>query len=875
MRFPVHLRRSALLTSTAIAILGPLLCASDGAPHTITSQRSTVESGSAENLPQGVSISDWASIRAAYEAARFTAYSSPTGYQARNPGQGWMTTFDGRGFATQPTGEGWTWGLQVESYGFAEHAQSVCEPTSVAAQGQRIAYDWDDNLLEWWINDTRGLEHGYTILQRPPHAEGQPITITLSVRGDLVPQVQCDGRGVLFRSAAGAAVVNYSGLTVIDAAGRSLDARFECVGARTLRLQVDEREARYPLTIDPLAQHAYLKASNTGAGDSFGKMVSVSGDTVVVGAPLEDSNATGVNGNQADDTATDAGAAYVFVRSGGSWSQQAYLKASNTDAGDWFGYPVWVSGDTVVVGAIFEDSNATGVNGDQANNTAPDAGAVYVFVRNGSSWSQQAYLKASNTGINDQFGYSLSASNDTVVVGVPLEDSNATGVDGNEADNTAPDAGAAYVFVRSGSSWSQQAYLKASNTDAGDLFGYPVSVSGETVVIGAAYEDSNATGVNGNQANNTFADAGAAYAFVRSGGSWSQQAYLKASNTGINDLFGYSLSLSGDTIVVGADQEDSNATGANGNQADDTATDAGAAYVFVRSGGSWSQQAYLKASNTGSYDNFGDWVSLSGDTVVVSAALEDSNATGVNGNQADDTATDAGAAYVFVRSGGSWSQQAYLKASNTDAGDRFGYSLSVSGDTVVVGATKEDSNATGVNGNQTDNTATDSGSVYVFKLDPILTAYCFGDGSGTHCPCSNNSPPGNDSGCANSLGLSGALLATGVPSLSSDTVVLTGSGMPNGAALYFQGTASTNGGAGTVFGDGLRCTSGTIVRLGTKINAGGSSQYPNGGDLSVSVRGNVLTPSVRTYQTWYRNAATFCTPSTFNLTNGVVIAWGA
>src|SRR6266568_2258439 len=238
-----------------------------------------------------------------------------------------------------------------------------------------------------------------------------------------------------------------------------------------------------------IAQQAYLKASNTGAGDAFGWSVAVSGDTVVVGAVVEDSNATGVNGNQANNSAGDSGAAYVFVRSGTNWAQQAYLKASSTGGGDAFGQSVAVSGDTVVVGAHFEDSNATGVNGNQANNSAGDSGAAYVFARSGTNWAQQAYLKASNTDADDQFGFSVAVSGDTLVVGAWTEASNASGVNGDQNDNSALGAGAAYVFVRNGTNWSQQAYLKASNTEAGDNFGLTVAVSGNTVVVGSLGED--------------------------------------------------------------------------------------------------------------------------------------------------------------------------------------------------------------------------------------------------------------------------------------------------------------------------------------------------------------------------------------------------
>jgi len=204
----------------------------------------------------------------------------------------------------------------------------------------------------------------------------------------------------------------------------------------------------------PPAQQAYFKASNAGASDEFGWSVAVSGNTAVVAVQYESSNATGVNGNQTNYSAFQSGAAYVFERAGSNWIQQAYLKASNTGGGDWFGWSVAISGDTIVVGAPFEDSNATGISGNQSNNNAPDSGAAYVFVRNGTNWVQQAYLKASNTGgplpgedYGDNFGASVGVSGDTVVVGAHSEDSNSTGVNGNQMDNFAINSGAAYVFT--------------------------------------------------------------------------------------------------------------------------------------------------------------------------------------------------------------------------------------------------------------------------------------------------------------------------------------------------------------------------------------------------------------------------------------------
>ncbi|OGA88285.1 MAG: hypothetical protein A2Z90_23135 [Burkholderiales bacterium GWA2_64_37] len=456
----------------------------------------------------------------------------------------------------------------------------------------------------------------------------------------------------------------------------------------------------------------YFKASNTGGIDSFGYSVALSGDgnTLAVGAISEGSNATGINGDQANNSASSAGAVYVFTRSGGTWSQQAYIKASNTGAGDQFGQSVALSGDgnTLAVGAQLEASSATGINGDRANNSVGDAGAVYLFARSGGTWSQQAYVKASNTGVSDHFGASVALSGDgnTLAVGARYEASNATGINGDQANNSASAAGAVYVFTRSSGTWSQQAYVKASNTGAGDQFGLSVALSGDgdTLAVGAPEENSNATGTNGDQANNSLGSAGAVYIFTRSGSTWSQQAYVKASNTGGGDQFGQSVALSGDgnTLAVGAVNE---------------AGSAGAVYVFTRVS-VWSQQAYVKASNTGPFDRFGQSVALSGDgnTLGVGAYMEDSNATGIDGDQANNSESAAGAVYVFTRSGGMWSQQGYIKASNTGAGDYFGYSVALSGDgsTLAVGSRLEASNATGINGDEANNSFTNAGAVYVY-----------------------------------------------------------------------------------------------------------------------------------------------------------------
>ena len=356
------------------------------------------------------------------------------------------------------------------------------------------------------------------------------------------------------------------------------------------RLQVQCLSALGALTLAEASaapmQQAYVKASHTNLAANFGSAVSLSLDFMVVGAQYEASSSTGVNGNQNDVSATDAGAAYVFLRLGSNWTQQSYLKASNTGAGDEFGTSVAISGTTVAVGAPREDGSATGVNGNQSGNSGTNSGAAYVFVLEGTNWIQQAYVKPSNTrslnipGVGYIFGWSVAISGDTIVVGAPNESSNGIGVNGAQNNTNSYFSGAAYVFVRSGTNWSQQAYVKASNPDPQDKFGWRTAISGDTIVIGARQEASNATGIDGNQNDNSAVFASAAYVFVRNGTNWSQQSYVKASNTRANNEFGWAVAVAGSTVVVGAWSESSNATGLNGDQSNSLTPASGAVYVF-------------------------------------------------------------------------------------------------------------------------------------------------------------------------------------------------------------------------------------------------------------------------------------------------------
>ena len=463
----------------------------------------------------------------------------------------------------------------------------------------------------------------------------------------------------------------------------AVGASHESSGARGINGQPDESAYAagsvhvFTRTGADWSPQAYVKASNADSWDQFGSSLALSadGNTMAVAAQREESSATGVNGNQTDNSIQGAGAVYIFTRSGSTWSQQAYLKASNAGekgdadnlpSGDQFGFTLAMSadGNTVAVGAVSEDSNATGIDGDQSDNSASSAGAVYVFTRSGVTWSQQAYVKSSaapEDTAGDLFGFSLGLTTDGNMLAVGAYDEAGSSREINGLiDAARRGAGAAYVFTRSGSTWSRQAYLKVSNAEASDSWGVSLALSddGSTLALGSVDEDCEATGVNppgcGDEGlGSAGGSMGAVAVFVRDGTTWTQQAYLKASNTGIEDWFGVKLALSGDggTLAVAAALEDSAAQGINGRQDDDSAVDAGAVYLFRRTSTTWAQEAYIKSTHNEAFDEFGNTVALSADarTMVVGARGEDSGATGVNGDPADNSVDESGAAYVFLR----------------------------------------------------------------------------------------------------------------------------------------------------------------------------------------------------------------------------------
>lgn len=467
----------------------------------------------------------------------------------------------------------------------------------------------------------------------------------------------------------------------------------------------------------------YLKASNTSKEDQFGGSVALSadGNTLAVGAVNEDGAGRGVNPvNKGKEMVTNSGAVYVFARTAAGWKQQAYLKASNSGEGYQFGNALSLSsdGNLLAVGSIGEASAAVGINGNQSDTSMPGSGAVYIFARKSGAWSQQAYVKSSNTGgpvVGYQFGYSVSFSSDgsTLAVGETSDPSNATGINGDQKNTSDPDSGAVFVFGRDGDTWTQQAYVKPWNTtQRGVLFGYSVGLSGngDTMAVGT-YDENRGRG--------------AVYAFTRKSGKWAQEMRMTASNAEGGDSLGCSIAISddGNTIVSGAFDEDAILSGIQPPNAgaDDEPTDAssGAAYVFARKDGKWSQQAYMKAFNTRENDQFG-WalaISRDGNTIAVGSHLEDSGAKGINGDMQDTTAEDSGAVYVYTRSGDTWSPSAYVKASNTKPAAEFGIAVALSADgkMLAVGSTKDNSAAKGVNGNQKDASMVNAGAAYIYS----------------------------------------------------------------------------------------------------------------------------------------------------------------
>jgi hypothetical protein len=552
--------------------------------------------------------------------------ASAAGYHARSGGLDF--TLDAGGL--KASGEGVAWGLALSGFGREGQIATVSNAEIAQVDG-RLEYRRGP-LTEWYRNTALGVEQGFTIHKSPDGTEPLVLQLKLSksienpkgLSSDQAITLDADGDGISFTTLYGG-TLHYDQLRAWDANGTSLDARLGYKTGQVI-LQVDDQAAAYPITVDPLVYLEQKVYTTDAAQDCFGVSVALSGDTALVGAYFDD---VGVNEDQGsvmvfirmgtvwiqqqkliaedgeagdkfgisvaldgdtalvgayqDDTGAsfDQGSAYVFVRDGAFWTQQAKLTADDGEADDWFGTSVAVSGDIALVGAFYD-----GVGDNQGQGTAT------VFVRSGTSWAQQAKLTAEDGAAWDNFGSSVALSGDTALVGAFNDDA----------------GGSAYVFVVSGSTWMQQDKLTTTDGVTGDYFGCSVALSGDTALVGAYSDD---VGVN--------AEQGSASVYVRSGTDWALQAKLTATDGSAGDLFGFSVALAGDTALVGAIWDD---IGLNTGQ--------GSAYVYTRHGTTWTQQGQLTAADGAVDDWYGVSAVLAGTTALVGAFYDD---VGVNADQ--------------------------------------------------------------------------------------------------------------------------------------------------------------------------------------------------------------------------------------------------
>lgn len=515
-----------------------------------------------------------------------------------------------------------------------------------------------------------------------------------------------------------------------------------------------------------------LLPAEVEAHDQFGKSVAVSASTAIIGSHWD------------DDLVPNSGAAYVYDTSTGS--QIFKLLPSDGTRGDSFGSSVAVDGTIALIGASHDDDNG------------PQSGSAYLF--DTTTGAQLFKLTPDDAAAGDFFGFSVSISGTTAIVGAPYDNDNGTG------------SGSAYLFDTT--TGLQLAKVLADDGAPNDNFGFSVGISGATAIAGSIFREESGP------------KSGAAYIFDTASGN--QTLKLVPADGAMNDEFGFSVAVSGNTALVGSVHDD------------DDGSNSGSAYLFDTTSG--IQITKLIADDASVEARFGSAVSLMGAIAMVGAEREGENGVA------------SGAAYLFDTTTGG--QITKLSSSDGGAGDNCGHSVSISGTTAISGAWR--------NGES----GVDAGVAYLFEVPgPVITSYCFGDGTGTPCPCGNTGGPGE--GCANSTGSGAVLTISGSASVSADDLVLTSTGLPQGPGLFFQGQNSINSGNGIVFGDGLRCAGLDVTRLQVRFSSGGSSNT----SISIATKGTVSAGDTKRYQEWYRDPSNSPCGSTFNLTNGYELTW--
>ena len=601
----------------------------------------------------------------------------------------------------------WTWNLKFDGYGRGASVDQVADP-KLTADGSRVEYHYSNGVTEWYVNGPLGLQQGFTFESKPASSVDGPLEVRMAISGDVTVDVNETGTSALLHSADSLVSYGYGGLYAYDASGDELGARLQATSSG-LSIIVDDAGAQYPITIDPFIEKQYLAGVADDQREEFGTSVAISGDTVVVGAPHY--RWGGIQG-----------AVYLFTVPGGEQSTEpdaVVLKSPRSVEGDSFGRSVAISGETIVVGApderdeeldpwfrfgavyVFEKPSGGWVSTSDAARLTPlearsvsrfgtsvaisgdtvvvgtESSSAYVFNKPSDGWtdtSEASKLTSPDGSDNGRFGISVAVSGDTVVVGAYRADL------GDDQENF----GAAYVFTKPTDGWedtSDSVRLTAPDGVKGREFGLSLSMTDDTLVVGAPYSRNYDLYREAREAEDKTPYLGAVYVYSMGVPDWTDAA-APVKLTAPSDVpwsrFGWSVSVSGDAITVG--ELDSRRVMPVGGG---YSYSVGAAYVYAKPSEGWSSTAEyreLPIPETMPYDYYGYSVSTNGDVAVVGAQR--------HGNE---NGPDAGSAFLFRKPSEGWTSEAQLAdpitltAFDGPAGDRFGHSVAVDDDLLVVG----------------------------------------------------------------------------------------------------------------------------------------------------------------------------------------------
>ncbi|MEK8019253.1 MAG: thrombospondin type 3 repeat-containing protein [Candidatus Parabeggiatoa sp.] len=630
-------------------------------------EQTAQSAASITKLPAGLAPALARTLQDELPASYHLAKTESGAFQTANSAHGMQYAFGADGLQVKSTTGAWNWGLELTGWGYVDAMQPV-QVGQPVAQKTRLAYQHGPALTEWYLNTTWGLEQGFT-LHTPPVTDNPnqntQIAVELALSGTLQPQLADQTSLLLNDPINGQTLARYTGLMAYDAEGQTLPAQMRLSGCEPA---LASRHCNLQLVVDasdavyPLTIDPWLQQAKLTASD--GGKSDYFGDTVAISG-----DTVVVGAYYDDDKGTNSGSVYVFVKPDGGWATtsafNAKLTASDGAASDYFGKSVAISGDTVVIGAYADDDNGT------------NSGSVYVFVKPESGWATTSAYDAKLSACNgcdgvggNRLGYSVAISGDTVVIGAPYNDDNES------------NSGSVYLFIKPRNGWATtstyHAKLIASDGATNDYFGDTVAISDDTVVVGAYGDDDK--GIK----------SGAVYVFVKPADGWIitetyyENAKLTASDGAAGDSFGKSIAISGDTVAVGAYKDD------------DKGSNSGSAYVFVKPNSGWATTSIFNAKLTAETGYFGYSIAISGETVAVGAY-----------NDSPRGASSSGSVYMFVKPSSGWATTSTyndkLTANDGKANDDFGYSVAINGDTVVMGAPMDDNNEA------------NSGSVYIFK----------------------------------------------------------------------------------------------------------------------------------------------------------------